>query len=51
MKTRYLMFAVFAAIPFYVDAQEPVVYTMQQAAAGRAAYEESCADGWLLRGP
>ncbi len=44
MKTRYLTFAVFAAIPFCVDAQEPVVYTMQQAAAGRAAYEESCAE-------
>ena len=44
MKTRYLTFAVFAAIPSCVDAQEPVVYTMQQAAAGRAAYEESCAE-------
>ena len=44
MKARYVWLAVLTAFPTLSAAQQPVSYTGQQAAAGRAGYERSCAE-------
>ena len=44
MKVRYLSLAALVALPTLSAAQQPLSYTLQQAASGRAGYERSCAE-------